>query len=792
MLKKTVNFPLGYTPSLDRLFITLLIVIEVIFLTNNSFGNQSRSEVLRTGTMDDFSVTISDIASNGFRVSLNKLTNYNQVSNYLKVVLPAGFKYGGHSGISLYPTVSSDERTLIWPVNLSSASIFILYKQPLSVKCGTSLTVSAEVYSTENGITKSSRDFKDYSFSDPPRLTVTADTATKCPGKEIILVPGSAISFNGNGYIPTSYCHKTKEITVEFWMKANADQLETIFLAGGSTDMINCYFKGSDRTLNWYYGDPANNGGIKCDYTPYVGKWTHVALVSKGRGGNYKAIYLDGKKIVSDVYSNGPVSPSVCNLVFGKNPNGNNFRGMIDEFRIWDRVLTETELQKMMNDEILPSTPGMLACWRFDERIAPYGLDTPAYVTDVVSNKRSDIFNVTFDDPTYYSGGYVWSPGTNLNQMYFTNPSVNTTYTVTATAANGCKSSASVNVKVGDCTQPDLKVFPIETVGCQSVIIHTWETQTGVTVINNIIRKTAPDGWGNAGTSSKSIYLYDGQYIETTGGDLYGIRSFGLSSADNPESNNSDAIQYGFVLNNNAAAIKVPGQTFNSFNISSNDKLRIMVKKDRVEFYLNKTLKYTELSVPKQVIPGSPLKVVTALFTSNATMQPVYEYYSVPKITLEVSPYILYFATNYEWVLNDGYAESSYQTFTSPWFRNGDIISCKYIPQIGTMYSNKYVIKIPVCGYRVSDSIGNNENQKFQANIFPNPASGAFTINMEGFEEEQVLLEISDPDGKPVLESKLMRNELTIDPGQDFKPGIYTVKVSGKNGSVVEKLMIIK
>lgn len=83
-------------------------------------------------------------------------------------------------------------------------------------------------------------------------------------------------------------------------------------------------------------------------------------LVSAGNGGNFKAIYLDGVEKVSAVTSDGP-DVALSGLTIGKWPGSIDHRGLIDDFRIYDYVLTPTQITALAAGGTEPSAPTGLA-----------------------------------------------------------------------------------------------------------------------------------------------------------------------------------------------------------------------------------------------------------------------------------------------------------------------------------------------------------------------------------------------------------------------------------------------
>ncbi len=88
--------------------------------------------------------------------------------------------------------------------------------------------------------------------------------------------------------------------------------------------------------------------------TPFF-QWQHVALTWNGLlNGQNSKIYLDGSLVHNVTRKNGSgnVSSDIGNLfTIGNRPQGNSsyFKGWMDDFRIWNRVITSTEVQLIYN-----------------------------------------------------------------------------------------------------------------------------------------------------------------------------------------------------------------------------------------------------------------------------------------------------------------------------------------------------------------------------------------------------------------------------------------------------------
>ncbi|RYZ44423.1 MAG: hypothetical protein EOP49_27180, partial [Sphingobacteriales bacterium] len=163
-------------------------------------------------------------------------------------------------------------------------------------------------------------------------------------------------TFNSNG----------GAVTVEFWSKVNSSDAgnSTLFelpVPSGKRFLAHVPF--GDNTLYWDYGNISTSGRVSVNYGPYLNKWTHVALVSSGTNNSFKAIYLNGVLVASGTDSDGTNTVGVTGLNLGIG----NHKGGIDEFRIWDHVRSQAEIESGMYNSLDVNPAGLKAYWKFDE-----------------------------------------------------------------------------------------------------------------------------------------------------------------------------------------------------------------------------------------------------------------------------------------------------------------------------------------------------------------------------------------------------------------------------------------
>jgi len=188
-----------------------------------------------------------------------------------------------------------------------------------------------------------------------------------------------------------------KQVTIEFWnYVASGDMTNGSTFSIGTrsgADQFQAQVPRADGMLVWDYGDTAAGGRIIANYTPYLNKWTHVALVSDGD--HFKAIYLDGMAVNMDLDPVTSRSTQRTGLTIGAFA-GNHRKGLIDEFRIWNRERFDEDIQRDMRRQITTPRPDLVGYWRFDEESGSTvadlsGLGADGTLTAAAMRRASDM-----------------------------------------------------------------------------------------------------------------------------------------------------------------------------------------------------------------------------------------------------------------------------------------------------------------------------------------------------------------------------------------------------------------
>ncbi len=124
----------------------------------------------------------------------------------------------------------------------------------------------------------------------------------------------------------------------------------------------------SFNTYGWTEHDAPNANMMSNDHSVNEGQWTHVA-VTFGTD-NKQKMYFNGKKVaettIQHINSNGVRSPGSPVYIGGTSVYKGGYNGWVDEFQVWDRVLTDDEIKTAMKG-YATAPAGLQGYWTFEE-----------------------------------------------------------------------------------------------------------------------------------------------------------------------------------------------------------------------------------------------------------------------------------------------------------------------------------------------------------------------------------------------------------------------------------------
>ncbi|TYR81749.1 glycosyltransferase [Priestia megaterium] len=191
---------------------------------------------------------------------------------------------------------------------------------------------------------------------------------------------GNELVFTGNEtlVINSAYKEIINDFTYEFWVKPEVNhEIDKESISGEHG------IHGKKYVIGPVFGEDKNSAGMgisvgmngvsvyehSINYLPAllvyetdIAKWTHIAVVYKNKT---PFLYINGKFIKKGLTSKMDfVFPS--GILGGYSPYG-FFHGSLKNIRLWRRSLTETQIEKLMNENLVGTEEGLEWYWNQSE-----------------------------------------------------------------------------------------------------------------------------------------------------------------------------------------------------------------------------------------------------------------------------------------------------------------------------------------------------------------------------------------------------------------------------------------
>jgi hypothetical protein len=187
----------------------------------------------------------------------------------------------------------------------------------------------------------------------------------------IRLVGSGHTGLNGGHVIlPFIALDEFHEFTISMWvnLQGSSSGAGDSFIRFGATldpegngNIVSICWE-TDNSLNYAVGEPISEeaGVVNQPYGPdFVGNWNHLALRADN---GLMTAFLNGQSVGSSSYQLGSMSPVAglgCSWFNSGGTESNRFIGMIDELRIYNRALSDIEVEVLSVPE--PATLFLLA-----------------------------------------------------------------------------------------------------------------------------------------------------------------------------------------------------------------------------------------------------------------------------------------------------------------------------------------------------------------------------------------------------------------------------------------------
>lgn len=223
---------------------------------------------------------------------------------------------------------------------------------------------------------------------------------------------GASLEFNGSSsytVINSSFLNgiTTSTFTFDFWLKpndVNKYQMvwgktefwkEWAFSFGGRPGQIGFF----QAWPNTYYDVVSQDSVLKPN------QWQHINIVGNGKAVQF---YIDGKAITTTgslygqlsfnaVASGSAIGPMVWGLRDNSTlPDDSWFKGLLADFRVWDRALSAVEVSSFHNNPPADTSPGL-------RHHIPFKENSGSTFRDIIGGIQGSLFNAVWsqDNPSF-------------------------------------------------------------------------------------------------------------------------------------------------------------------------------------------------------------------------------------------------------------------------------------------------------------------------------------------------------------------------------------------------------
>ena len=255
--------------------------------------------------------------------------------------------------------------------------------------------------------------------------------------------------------------------TVALWFYANdVNTQQVLYEEGAAVNGFSIFLQGGYINVHAWENN-TSWGQIRT--AVITGKWYHIAFVYDASASTYKFEgFLNGVSFggnsVSD--ANNGLNAHSGDITIGESDgirfpdgstrSGNSYNGYIDEFKLWNRSLTASELlteRWNFNNGTLNSA-NLIVYYNFNN-------DSGTVVSDDTGGNNGSLINgVNYEQATPFTPSILWSPGGMSGFVENVSPTTSTTYTYTLILPElACETSGNIAVTVNPL--PTASIIPV-------------------------------------------------------------------------------------------------------------------------------------------------------------------------------------------------------------------------------------------------------------------------------------------------------------------------------------------
>ncbi|MFN8344324.1 MAG: choice-of-anchor D domain-containing protein [Spirosomataceae bacterium] len=211
-------------------------------------------------------------------------------------------------------------------------------------------------------------------------------------------VPGAALDLSSsNDYVAlsgtTTLLDGAAKFTIEHWIKSDGTGSVGIVGKGASGCCTNTIHTGLDVNGVFFLKVGNQDGGITGTGVVPTGTWVHLAAVYDGTATNPVdriKIYRNGVLQTTSMFGSIPATAPSANVPFtigsALSDGSLNYRGQIDEVRIWNTALTCNQISQRYACELVGNESNLAAYYKFNQGIAEVDNSAITSLTDAASN----------------------------------------------------------------------------------------------------------------------------------------------------------------------------------------------------------------------------------------------------------------------------------------------------------------------------------------------------------------------------------------------------------------------
>ena len=177
-----------------------------------------------------------------------------------------------------------------------------------------------------------------------------------------------------------AFANINNEVTISFWQYGDPDkQPQNSYIFEGrdinNNRVLNAHLPWNNSRVYWDAGNSGTNSNDRIDQTAnfsnFAGQWNHWTFTKNTATGSMK-IYLNGVLWHSGTGKTRTMAGITHFKIAGQASPGNfgRYDGSINNFEIWDKELSQTDIQNWMNKDIDATHPfysNLQAYYKFDD-----------------------------------------------------------------------------------------------------------------------------------------------------------------------------------------------------------------------------------------------------------------------------------------------------------------------------------------------------------------------------------------------------------------------------------------